>query len=422
LNRRGPNAFQRGQHALYGIIRVGLSGGDDVMCARAFALVIATISAGAPLVSAQAPVAVFGAVPHDGKPQGATTADQQGAPAAVDRTPPTPHRGEWVIAPMPMINPTLDNGIAVALGYLYRLDSDDHVTPPSLTMAGGFKTSNGSWSSALVQKLHLGKDRVRVLALAAYGDINYDFYGIGHDAGSAGRTIELNQKGPVLLGDVLYRIAPSTYVGARYQLMEMTISAPSPAGGPVLPPLDRDMRTAALGPRLEVDTRDNPFYPRRGLQLEANAGFHGEAVGGTRTYQVYEGWLNGYQAVGAEHVVAWHVGACGVGGPAPFYDLCALGKNQDLRGYPVGQFRDRAMLAAQAEWRTEIWGRLGGAVFAGVGAVAPSLDNVAIDDVLPGAGVGLRITLAKRNHVNLRVDYAWGERSNALYIGVGEAF
>ena len=39
----------------------------------------------------------------------------------------------------------------------------------------------------------------------------------------------------------------------------------------------------------------------------------------------------------------------------------------------------------------------------------------------PG-GVGLRFTLAKRNHVNLRIDYAWGKSSTALYVGVAEAF
>ena len=41
---------------------------------------------------------------------------------------------------------------------------------------------------------------------------------------------------------------------------------------------------------------------------------------------------------------------------------------------------------------------------------------------LPGGGVGLRFTLARRNHVNLRVDYAWGKNSTALYVGVAEAF
>lgn len=127
-------------------------------------------------------------------------------------------------------------------------------------------------------------------------------------------------------------------------------------------------------------------------------------------------------AVGGRHVVAWHTGACGTGGPVPFYDLCLLGRNQDLRGYTAGQYRDHLMLAAQAEWRAEVWWRLGAVAFVGVGEVSPDFKALTVKHVLPGAGAGLRFTLAKRNHVNLRADYAWGKDSRALYIGVAEAF
>jgi len=44
------------------------------------------------------------------------------------------------------------------------------------------------------------------------------------------------------------------------------------------------------------------------------------------------------------------------------------------------------------------------------------------NDALPSGGVGLRFTVAKRNHVNLRADYAWGKDSSALYVSVVEAF
>lgn len=114
--------------------------------------------------------------------------------------------------------------------------------------------------------------------------------------------------------------------------------------------------------------------------------------------------------------------SCFADGDVPFYDLCLLGQFQDLRGYETGQYRDRSLLTAQAEYRAELWWRFGMTAFAGLGEVAPAFDAFSADDVLPSAGVGLRFTLAARNHVNLRVDYAWGKRSNALYISVGEAF
>lgn len=368
-------------------------------------------------------VSPYLALPHPAVQAGATTVAEQGAPAATDRTGAV-GGGEWVLAPMPMINPTLDNGGAVAIGYLYRLNAADQATPPSLSMASGFATSNSSWGVAGVQTLHLGNDRVRLLMLGSYADVHYDFFGIGQSVADASRPIELNQRGPVALADALVRLRPHWYIGARYKIMKMTVTTPEVAlpDGLTISSRDADMRTAGLGPRLELDSRDSLFYPTSGSQLNLLAGFHGNAVGGVRTYQVYEGWLNRYHAVGSRDVVAWHVGACGAAGDAPFYDLCLLGKNQDVRGYPVGQFRDRVMLASQVEWRTQVWSRLGGVVFAGLGTVGPSIQKVALDETLPGAGLGLRIMLARRNHVNLRVDYAWGRRSRALYIGVGEAF
>ena len=46
-----------------------------------------------------------------------------------------------------------------------------------------------------------------------------------------------------------------------------------------------------------------------------------------------------------------------IGGDVPFYDLCLLGQYQDSRGYQTGQYRDRVMLTAQAEYTVSSSGR-----------------------------------------------------------------
>lgn len=370
-------------------------------------------------VRAQTP---FGIVPAAPAGVGSDTATEQVSPAAVDAQAST--RGEFVIAPLPIVNPTLENGLALVAGYLYRIDADDHTTAPSVTGVGGFKTSNDSWAASLIQSLHLGHDRFRVLGIAGYADINYEFFGIGQSAGESGRSIALNQVGWVGMLEGLVRFAPGWYAGARYQMLKMTVDARgvAPPDGPTVPALDVDLRTASLGPRLDYDSRDNPFYPRRGMQVRGIVNLYGEGVGGRRSYQTYDGWVNRYYSAGSRNVIAWHLGACGADESVPFYDLCLLGKSRDLRGYTAGQYRDRAMVAAQAEWRSELWWRFGAAAFVGAGAVAPAFEALSWANVLPGSGAGLRFTLAKRNHVNLRVDYAWGKDSTALYVGVAEAF
>jgi hypothetical protein len=60
--------------------------------------------------------------------------------------------------------------------------------------------------------------------------------------------------------------------------------------------------------------------------------------------------------------------------------------------------------------------------FAGAGAVAHDWGDFSNSDAQPGGGAGLRLLLAKKNHINLRIDYAWGHGSTATYVGIGEAF
>ena len=58
-------------------------------------------------------------------------------------------------------------------------------------------------------------------------------------------------------------------------------------------------------------------------------------------------------------VVALRASACQASDRTPLFDLCLFGANNDLRGYEVGRYRDRAMVAAQAEYRFPLAGALG---------------------------------------------------------------
>lgn len=266
------------------------------LCVAAlWAVAVASTFAQAPPSSSEPPVSFYGVVPGDTTGVQGLSSTDQGVPAAVDAAK-IPKRTELVIAPLPMVNPTLENGLAVVGGVLYRLDATDLVTAPSLSGVAAFKTSNGSWGAAYLQSLRLAHDKVRLMGVAAYGDVNYAYYGIGQSAGDAGLSIELNQAGPAGMVEVLVLVAPRWYIGARYQMLHMTVaSPPGPiASGPTLPSVDADIRTAALGPRVEFDSRDNPFYPRRGAQLQGVVSFYGEGVGGQRSYQSYQAWLNRY--------------------------------------------------------------------------------------------------------------------------------
>ena len=144
---------------------------------RALAIVSGLTVALATGAAAQSPasgtaVSPYGMVTGDTSGvEGIATVDQA-TPVATDPAADPLKRGEFVVAPMPMVNPTLENGLAFVTGYLYRVDSHDAVTAPSASAVAGFKTSNGSWGAGVLQSLHLWHDRFRLLGVAVGAKIN----------------------------------------------------------------------------------------------------------------------------------------------------------------------------------------------------------------------------------------------------------
>ena len=380
----------------------------------------------------RSPLRLWGAVPAVGEfPQ---SAEVQPEKEPVTSQTKKKKRGEFVIAPIPMINPTLENGLGLAVAYLYRVDKKDTVSPPSVTGLGGFRTSNGSRGWGLVQQFYLKEDRYRLTFAGGRANVNYNFFGIGTEAGSAGVSIPINLSGSGFLLEGLMRVKSSRwYVGARYYFLKSKVTVDFnnilPTGALALadrrvtiPEIDINLRTAALGPHILRDTRNDSFYPTRGSLFDVRMGFSGRAVGGRRTYQGYQLSYNKYYSLSPRQVIAARATSCFARGNAPFYDLCVLGKSSDLRGYEAGRYLDRNMLAGQAEYRLELPKRFGFVAFGGAGEVANTFSDFRSDKLLPGGGLGLRFRLTKQSHINFRVDYAIGKDSHALYIGIGEAF
>jgi hemolysin activation/secretion protein len=131
---------------------------------------------------------------------------------------------------------------------------------------------------------------------------------------------------------------------------------------------------------------------------------------------------NVYRPLDAKTVFAARAAYCGVSEGGPFYDLCLYGMNSDLRGYETGRYRDRGYWATQVELRRHLWGRFGAALFAGVGETMATPTSFGDGKLLPAGGVGVRFRPSKETSLNMRLDFAWGIDSNAIYLSLGEAF
>jgi hypothetical protein len=358
---------------------------------------------------------------------GQASAQIYAPPAPQPASPPSerrrPHDFSFLAMPIPISDPAIGNGLALGAGALYKAGGSQR---PWTTGLAGLYTDNGSWSAAIFQKAYIGVDRFRLLGGAGVGEFNVDFFGVGPEAGSRGVAVPITQDAGFAVVQGLMRVAPHTYVGLQYRLIDMSttidFATPPPFADMDIPTLELDSRTSALGISGEYDTRDNEYQPASGLYGTALWLQSDQAFGSDHDYGRAELKLNGYKRTDDRTIWAWRASTCWAGDDAPFYDICNFGSQSDLRGYVQGQYRDHSMFAIQTEYRRKFGSRFGLVLFAGVGAVAPDFGSIGSEELLPAAGVGLRYEASRKYGVNVGIDYAIGEDSSAFYFRVGEAF
>jgi hypothetical protein len=328
-----------------------------------------------------------------------------------------------VVAPIPISNPTIGTGLAVVVMPFYHVAAG---TPLSNTAVAAGVTSSGSWGVGAGQSTRLRGDDVRIDGFLGYVDLRYKFYGAGSSAGMSGQSVPILQKGFAFAPELLFKTARGMFFGLRYRGVRVETAVDGDPG--VLPPAVAEALPASItivssgiGPRATFDTRDNDMNPSSGVLVDLRANFADDSLGSDFDYETYDLGANYYRRTGPG-VLALRGYLCQASDRTPLFDLCLFGAGSDLRGYEVGRYRDRAMAAAQAEYRFPLAGRFGGVVFGGWGKVARSFGAMGDEPDLPSVGFGVRWLAAEKARVNLSVDIARGRDSTTLYVYVKESF
>ncbi|HEV7475148.1 MAG TPA: BamA/TamA family outer membrane protein [Pyrinomonadaceae bacterium] len=350
-----------------------------------------------------------------------TPAAQQKATAAKTKK---PKRGQLIIAPIPISSPAVGSGLVLALGYVFKLNQDDKLSPPSTVGVVGAFTSSGSRGGGIGGRLYFSENKYQTTFVLAKGRANFDFFGIGRIPGHNPISVPLKMGGTVFFGEFLRNVGKDIFIGPRYQRRNLYVrlDGPQTPGGFEIPPIDIQSVSSALGIHVQRDKRDSTFYPTKGSLLDLTGDFFATALGSRRHYQTYKVSYQLYREIAPKQILAYRGMICSANENVPFYDLCWYGTQSNLRGYTAGEFQNRRMFATQAEYRRELKGRFGMVAFGGIGGIARHWNAFRTDELLPAAGAGLRFVLDKKNHINYRIDWAVGRDGHTLSIGVGEAF
>ena len=293
-------------------------------------------------------------------------------------------------------------------------------------------------------QLFFKNDRFRIFGQFTYKNTQENFYGVGYSTNKnyerSDSTSQYRYSGVQINPWFLFRIKETDwFIGPQIDLNYDKISSPAKhlahqadyarAGG-----TESGYKnfSSGIGFLVTYDTRDIPANPYRGLYFDIRGLLYQKWLGSDNDFYRFELDYRQYKSVGERKVLAWTVQTKNVfGNNIPLNKYVLSGTPFDLRGYYMGQYRDKSGHVALVEyrqmfntdrsnWLKRIVHHLGFVAWGGAGFMGPN--PVKIEGVLPNAGLGLRIEVQPRMNVRLDFGRNFINRQNLFYFNMTEAF
>lgn len=347
----------------------------------------------------------------------ATTSED--ADAGVDTTSRTS-----TIVPLPLYfyTPETESGFGALLAYYFRPEGTPEDRSSSV-QAIFIYTTKKQLSVILEGSMYLRSGKARVRAAIGGSEFPDTFWGVGNDTPDA---FEEDFTPRTVFGSAAYerRLGSAWYMGPLVQVAHRELIEREEGGllDTHIIPGTRDGYVVLAGASVTRDTRNDDVYPRSGMLSVAQAGVADGALGSDYAFTSYSLSSTVYVAPARTHVLALRVSADATTATPPFDLLPGLGGDTLLRGYYAGRYRDRNLVAVQAEYRLPVWWRLGLVVFGAAGQVAHDVDAFRADRFHGSGGFGLRFLVNRAEGLNIRADFGSGETGDGFYLGIGEVF
>ena len=277
----------------------------------------------------------------------------------------------------------------------------------------------------------------------SYKNTQENFYGIGYSTNKdyvrSDTTSQYRYSGLQINPWFLFRLGESNFFAGpqvdlnydhMYDPAKYLVDQPSykAAGG-----TDKGYKnfSSGVGFLLTYDTRDVPANAYRGMYLDFRGMMYQKFLGSDNNFYRLEIDYRQYKTLRKRGVLAWTAQTKNVFGDVPLNKYALSGTPFDLRGYYMGQYRDKSSHVVMAEYRQMIntdkgnWvkrmlNHVGYVAWAGCGFMGPNPGK--IEGVLPNMGVGLRIEVQPRMNVRLDLGRNMVNKQNLFYFNMTEAF
>lgn len=342
---------------------------------------------------------------------------------------------------------TPDFGVLIGGSALmtFRMNPKDTTMRRSVVpMALAFMFEGGGLNLMVKPQLFFKDDKFRIFGVLNYKNTRENFYGIGYNTNKnyerSDSTSQYRYSGFQVNPWFLFRMGKSDiFFGPQIDISYDKLSEPAKylpqqadyavAGGD-----ENGYKnfSSGIGFLLSYDTRDIPANPYRGTYVDLRGIMYQKWLGSDKNFYRLELDYRQYKSVGQRKVLAWTLQSKNTfGRHIPLTKYALSGTPFDLRGYYMGQYRDKSSHVALVEyrqmfntdrstWLKRITSHLGYVAWGGVGFMGPTPGK--IEGVLPNAGLGLRIEVQPR--MNVRFDYGrnFVNKQNLFYFNMTEAF
>jgi len=309
-------------------------------------------------------------------------------------------------------------GLGIVASGLYRMDKEDMSLPPSDVAIYTNFTTSGFFSIGVENTTIFPNDKYRFHYDMAFKFMPSKFYGIGYDAGNLGEYTKYDEYHLGLKFDILRQVLPNTYVGLVFSAQN--IQSRNFQSEEVRP--DTDSKDTAIGGGFiaSYDSRDFIPNPSKGLFIQYEQTFYPKTLGSNKHFGNIKFTTRAYKQVWKDGLLAFDLNGELNNGDVPWTMLSKIGGSRQMRGYFMGQYRDRKQINTQIELRQKIYNRHGVAVWGGAGNAFKNMNEFDWSHTLPTYGIGYRWEF--KNRVNVRLDYGFGKGQSGFYFNIYESF
>ena len=302
---------------------------------------------------------------------------------------------------------------------------------------------NGGINLFSKPQLFFKGDRFRIFGKFSYKNTEENFYGIGYNTNKdyvrSDSTSKYRYSGMQINPWFLFLLGNSNiFAGPQIDINYDHLTEPGKflvdepsykeAGGTAN---GYNNFNSGLGFLLTYDSRDVPANAYRGMYLDFRGMMYAKFIGSDQTFYRLEIDYRQYKSLGKRRVLAWTAQTKNVFGDVPLTQYALTGTPFDLRGYYMGQYRDKSSHVVMAEYRQMIntdkstWikkmlSHIGYVAWGGCGFMGPTPGK--IEGVLPNLGLGLRIEVQPRMNVRLDFGRDMVNKQTLFYFNMTEAF